>query len=123
MENEKKENFDSHKQKVIIFTRKATIEQVPTEANNQLELCQKYAESKNLNVVKHFDVTIFPSNDVIHPEIQKLIDYCKQHQGEIKYLIVVSEDRLSRDFLTQLHIIIKLQELGIELLTVYQKNK
>lgn len=123
MENETKENFHSQKQNAIIFTRKATIEQVRTEENTQLALCQKYAERKNLNVVKHFDGTIYPSQDVIHPEIQKILDYCKQNLGEIKYLIVLSEDRLSRDFLAQLTIIIKFQELGIEVITVHPKDK
>ena len=103
----------------IIYTRVSTVEQVNGYSlNAQEESCLEYATRNNLVVKKIFKEKGESAKTINRTELINMFDYLKKNRNTINYLIVHKIDRLGRNTLDNLNMIVQLNELGIELKSV-----
>ena len=103
----------------IIYTRVSTVEQVNGYSlKAQEESCLEYATRNNLVVIKIFKEKGESAKTTNRTELINMFEYLKKNRNTINYLIVHKIDRLGRNTLDNLNMIVQLNELGIELKSV-----
>src|SRR6266851_5544821 len=105
--------------KAVIYIRVSTDEQVENMSlGNQLDACQRYAESNGLEVAKVFREEGESAKTAKRPQLLALLEFCQKHKGEIHTLVVWKVDRFSRR--TEDHMAIKaaLKKVGVGLSSV-----
>ncbi len=106
----------------IVYTRVSTSEQAETNHSleTQKKYCREYAEKNTITVTAYFGGTYESARTEDRKEFQRMMDFIKQKEGEISYLIVYSLDRFSRSGENAMIVASKLKSLGVSLVSVTQ---
>jgi site-specific DNA recombinase len=100
----------------VSYCRVSTKEQSDSLPVQQRK-CLDFADSKQLRHDRAFvDSQSGRTDD--RPQLQALLDYCRKHRKEVKYVIVTDLSRLARNVTDQGLIIAQLTNLGIRLYSV-----
>ena len=104
----------------VIYARTATQEQSKNDSiEHQKEECLKFAEQNVYQVKNIFADVGYPANKLDRPELQKLMEYCRNKNNNIEVVIVITFDRLTRNFIIYKNIIKPfLKEANIKLLSI-----
>ncbi len=102
-------------QKVIIYTRVSTDDQAENGFSlaDQKSKLEKHCESKNFEVLAHFQDDGYSAKTFDRPNFNKLLEFIKKNKGLVKKLIVVKWDRFSRNMEQALVMMSNLQRLGV----------
>lgn len=112
-------NTSKKLEKAVIYVRVSTEEQVENYSlDTQLEICQKEAEKRGIEVVEVFREEGRSAKTVSgRPELIRLLEYCRKNKRLIDAVIVYRLDRISRQTSDYLAIRKKLGECEIVLLS------
>src|SRR5262249_389816 len=59
--------------------------------------CERYCVERGLEVTRVFVEEGESAKTTERPELQKLLDYCREHQGAVQHVVVYSINRLARN--------------------------
>jgi site-specific DNA recombinase len=106
----------------IIYTRVSTAEQAETNYSleTQLKHCLDYAAKNGIKVKEQFGGTYESAKTDGRKEFNRMIDYIKNNNGSISFLIVYSLDRFSRTGEHAMVLAGELKRLGVSLVSVTQ---
>ena len=104
----------------VIYIRVSTTEQAELgySLKAQEESCLDYAKRNNLNVLKIFKEKGESAKTTNRTELFNMFDYLNKNKNKVDYLIIYKLDRLSRNTINTLNMIVTLNKLGIELKSV-----
>ncbi|MBE3088687.1 MAG: recombinase family protein, partial [Actinobacteria bacterium] len=103
----------------IIYVRVSTTEQVDGYSlKTQEEICRDYAKRNNYNILEVFIEKGESAKTANRTELLNMFDYLKKNKNIVNYLIVHKIDRLSRNTIDTLNMIVTLNGLGVELKSV-----
>lgn len=105
----------------ITYIRVSTDEQADkgySLADQQSQLDQ-YCERKDITILKRFKED-YSAKTFERPEFTKLLQFIKQHKGEVNKLLVVKWDRFSRNMENSLNMITLLLKSGVEVEAIEQ---
>ena len=84
--------------KVVGYTRVSTEEQVDgASLENQNRAIRNYAERNNMEIIEWFEDPGVSAKTANRPGLQKLLEFCKEHKGEIDHVVVYNISRISRN--------------------------
>jgi site-specific DNA recombinase len=108
----------------ILYIRVSSNEQATKALNleNQEGSCREHCQREDWQVIEKFVDRHSARNAVDRPEFQRMLAYCRQHPGKIRYLIVFDLSRFARDVADQGMAIAELERCGVELKSVREPN-
>lgn len=111
-----KNQNDSTKKNAVIYTRVACSDQVGNPQLRYQEKCiEKFAEANGYNIVDRFG-GVFSSNDM--GELRRMIEFIKNDDEKIKFVLVNTLDRISRNHRVFSDFSMLLQKLEVKLIIV-----
>jgi len=104
----------------IIYIRVSTTEQAEFgySLKAQEEACLEYGKRNNYNILKLFIEKGESAKTINRTELNNMFGYLKKNKNIVNYLIIYKLDRLSRNTINTLNMIVTLNNLGIELKSV-----
>lgn len=107
---------------VVIYIRVSTKEQLHGGSlATQLRACMDYSERHGYEVASVFQEEGESAKTADRSELQRMLTYCIEHQGEVEGVVVYSVDRFSRNVEDFITLGGDLRELGIQLLLATQE--
>ena len=107
---------------VVIYIRVSTKEQLQGGSlATQLRACMDYSERHGYEVVSIFQEEGESAKTVDRSELQRMLAYCIEHQGEVEGVVVYYVDRFSRNVEDFITLGGNLRKLGIRLLLATQE--
>lgn len=108
--------------KGIIYCRVSSQEQTHgTSLESQQRACIEYAEKKGIKVAKIFVEKGESATAANRTELIKVLDYCKEHKGEIAAFIVWKLDRFARNMTDHYGLQAQLLKFGTSLHSVTEE--
>ena len=106
----------------VIYTRVSSKEQAETNMSlsTQLKQCTDFCNRSNLNIIQEFGGTYESAKSDDRKEFNKMLNFVKNKNREISYIIVYSLDRFSRSGANAMSIAEDLDKKGITILSVTQ---
>jgi site-specific DNA recombinase len=104
----------------LVYTRISDEEQGRRNAANiptQTKKARDHCDRLSLPVLKVF-VDEESARTTDRPNLQKLLDYCREHRGKVSHVIVADLSRLARNVADQGMLIGRLADMGVTLLSV-----
>lgn len=93
-------------------------EEAAASAELQARACSEFAATNDLQIVRNFVDDHPGSRQKDRPQLQALLDYCKQHKGHIDTVIVWRIDRFPRLLKEFVKVSEALKELGVRVSSV-----
>jgi site-specific DNA recombinase len=102
----------------IIYCRVSSKEQIEgTSLESQELACRECARQKGINVLRVFVGRGESAKFADRPELLELLDYCREHKGQIQALLVWKLDRLARNVSDHFSIKATLLKYGIQVIS------
>ncbi len=104
-----------HRSGAVLYVRVSTDEQANGVQNliNQEQRCHLFCEQEGLSVMAVFVDPGESGRSVNRPEFQKMLAYCKRHQGKICSVVVQDLSRLARNLQDQARTMADLIRIGV----------
>lgn len=103
----------------VIYTRVSTKEQVENlSLPTQQEACRAFCDREGLRVEEVFVDRGESAKTTDRAEFQRLLTYCRQHKGRVRFVVVYAINRFSRNTYDHVVITALLHKLGITLRSV-----
>jgi site-specific DNA recombinase len=84
--------------KVVAYVRISSMRQINNESPaTQREAIQRYADQNNMEIVMWFEDIAKSAKNADRDGLQRLLEYCLKHRGEIEHWLVYNMKRASRD--------------------------
>ena len=100
----------------VVYLRVSTKEQTENlSLPTQLRACEDYCRREGYEVRARFREEGESAKTADRTELQKLLEYCRTHKGEVSFVIVYSLSRFARDKYDHFALRALLQSLGISL--------
>ena len=112
--------YDSAVPGAVLYTRISDEEQGRRNAANiptQTKKARDHCDRLSLPVLKVF-IDEESARTTDRPNLQKLLDYCREHRGKVSHVIVADLSRLARNVADQGMLIGRLADMGVTLLSV-----
>ena len=103
----------------VIYTRVSTAEQAENKQSldTQETSCRDFAARHDLEIDKVFREEGESAKTADRTQLLKMIDYCKEHKGEVKCVLVYKVDRFARRAEDHLMLKALFTKLGVQLLS------
>ena len=104
----------------VVYTRISDEEQGRRNAANiptQTKKARDHCDRLSLPVLKVF-IDEESARTADRPNLQKLLDYCREHRGKVSHVVVADLSRLARNVADQGMLIGRLADMGVQLLSV-----
>jgi site-specific DNA recombinase len=104
-----------HRKKALAYIRISSQRQINGESpQTQESFIRQYASSNNIEIVDVFYDEAKSGRNTDRQELHNMIEYAKQHKGEIDHVIVYKMNRASRDIISYVTgFVLPLKNLGI----------
>lgn len=86
-----------------------------TSTEVQVDTCSSYCKKQKFKIIGHHKVEAESAKASNTSRIIELLDFCKQHEGKAKYLIVFKVNRFARDVTSHYFLKSQLLKIGIVL--------
>src|ERR1700730_4785022 len=108
----------------VLYVRVSADEQAvgPLNLSNQEKRCREYCEQRGWTVMAVFTDPGESARSVDRPEFRRMLDYCKAHRREVRYVVVQDLSRFARNLLDQADAIRELRNHGVLLRSTYESN-
>ncbi len=108
--------------KVILYTRVSTDEQAEKgfSLRHQKEQLEHYCNSKDYQIINHFQEDFSAKNFSARPEFNKLLRFVESNKNKIDCLLFTKWDRFSRNIEAAYRMIRLFREMGIEVNSIEQ---
>ncbi len=105
--------------RAILYCRVSTKEQTKNlSLTTQLEACREYCSREGFDVAAAFIEEGESAKTSARPQLQRLLAYCRQHRGQVQFLIVYNLSRFARERHDHVVLRVLLQQLGVSLRSV-----
>lgn len=105
--------------RAILYVRVSTKEQTKNlSLTTQLEGCREYCAREGFDVAAEFIEEGESAKTAARPQLQRLLAYCRQHRGQVQFLIVYNVSRFARERYDHVVLRVLLQQLGVTLRSV-----
>src|SRR4051794_35586542 len=102
--------------RAVVYCRVSTKEQTKNlSLSTQLRACRAYCEREGYQVLKEFTDAGESAKTTDRPEFQKLLEFCRLHKREVRFVVFYNVTRFSRNSLDYSIIKSLLQRLGISI--------
>ena len=108
----------------LVYTRISDEEQGRRNAANiptQTKKARDHCDRLSLPVLKVF-IDEESARTADRPNLQKLLDYCREHRGKVSHVVVADLSRLARNVSDQGMLIGRLADMGVTLLSVEEPH-
>jgi len=104
------------KEPVLLATRYSDPKQDGgTSTEVQVDVCTAYCEKQVFSIIAHHKVEAKSAKASNTVRLIELLEFCKQYQGEVKYLIIFKVNRFARDVSSHYYLKTELLKMGIVL--------
>jgi site-specific DNA recombinase len=116
LENEKKERV---MRQAVIYTRVSSKDQVDNYSlSSQLTACTAYCEQNDFAIARVFVEEGESAKTADRTELQKLLTFCREREGQVHALVVYNLSRFARDRFDHHALLAHLRTLGVVLRSV-----
>jgi site-specific DNA recombinase len=89
-----------------------------TSLESQRLSCEEFARAKHIHVLRVFVEEGESAKFADRTELLALIDFCKEHKGQVNMLIVWKVDRFARNVVDHFNVKATLQKYGVDIVSV-----
>ena len=105
--------------RAVLYCRVSTKEQtLNLSLPTQLEACREYCAREGFDVAAEFIEQGESAKTSDRSELKRLLAYCRQHRGQVQFLIVYNVSRFARERHDHVVLRVLLQKLGVSLRSV-----
>jgi site-specific DNA recombinase len=123
MKTTRTQSARSKKMGAVIYTRVSTREQVENlSLDSQERLCRRYCEEQGFKLLGVFCDEGKSARTTNRPQLQAMLEYCKNHSGSIDAVVQYRLDRIMRNNSEFFYLKGYLESLGIRLVYATQPN-
>ena len=103
----------------VIYCRVSTKEQVENlSLSTQQQACEEYCQREGLKILHAFIESGESAKTAERPEFQNLLGFCRQHKGQVQFVVVYNLTRFAREKFVHFRVRALLQGLGVTLRSV-----
>lgn len=100
----------------VPYLRVSTAEQAETMSlSTQLQVIERWAEAEGFDLAPPFTDSGRSAKTADRAELHRLLDYCRERQGDVACVVVFRLDRWIRELRDYVHLGDELQQLGVDL--------